>query len=263
MEKALVEDVIPIILAAFHCQLTQLLDQCIHRVARSDLDSISLEKEFPFEVAERIKLLRDKLQGVKLQADDSAMIPKDPLREKSTRRIHKALDSDDVELVKLLLTESNISLDEANALHYAAAYCDPKVVSQLLSLDLADVNLRNARGYTVLHVAALRKEPSIIVPLLSRGACALETTLDGRSAVSICKRLTRPKDFHAKTEKGQKSNKDRLCINVLEQEVHRNPMAGNSSRSSSTITDDLHLKLLCLENRGEICHSTIYSLLSY
>lgn len=244
VEKALVEDVIPIIFTAFHCQSTQLLNQCVHRVARSDLDSISLEKEFPSEVAKDIMLLR-----VKSQADNNSMIPEDPLREKSIKRIHKALDSDDVELVKLLLTESDVTLDEANALHYAAAYCDPKVVSQVLSLNLADVNLPNARGYTVLHVAALRKEPSIIVPLLSRGACALETTLDGRSAVSICKRLTRPKDFHAKTEQGQKSNKDRLCINVLEQEVHRNPMAGNSSMSASTITDDLHFKLLSLENR--------------
>ncbi|KAL8101349.1 hypothetical protein AgCh_033289 [Apium graveolens] len=224
--------------------LFQLLNQCVHRVARSDLDSISLEKEFPFEVAKDIKLLR-----VKSQADKNSMVPDDLLREKSIKRIHKALDSDDVELVKLLLTESDVTLDEANGLHYAAAYCDPKVVSQVLSLNLADVNLRNARGYTVLHIAALRKEPSIIVPLLSRGSCALETTLDGRSAVSICKRLTRPKDFHAKTEQGQNSNKDRLCINVLEQEVHRYPMAGNLSRSTSTITDDLHFTLLSLENR--------------
>ncbi|KAL8101348.1 hypothetical protein AgCh_033289 [Apium graveolens] len=244
VEKALVEDVIPIIFTAFHCQSTQLLNQCVHRVARSDLDSISLEKEFPFEVAKDIKLLR-----VKSQADKNSMVPDDLLREKSIKRIHKALDSDDVELVKLLLTESDVTLDEANGLHYAAAYCDPKVVSQVLSLNLADVNLRNARGYTVLHIAALRKEPSIIVPLLSRGSCALETTLDGRSAVSICKRLTRPKDFHAKTEQGQNSNKDRLCINVLEQEVHRYPMAGNLSRSTSTITDDLHFTLLSLENR--------------
>ena len=42
--------------------------------------------------------------------------------QKRVRRIHKALDSDDVELLKLLLDESNVTLDDAYALHYAAAY---------------------------------------------------------------------------------------------------------------------------------------------
>ncbi|KAG5516048.1 hypothetical protein RHGRI_036931 [Rhododendron griersonianum] len=243
--KALVEDVIPILVVAFHCQSTQLVTQCVDRVARSDLDTICLEKELPFEVSENIKLLR-----LKSQADDkNEMRPPDPLHEKRARRIHKALDSDDVELVKLLLSESNITLDEAYALHYAAAYCDPKVVSEVLGLGLADVNLLNARGYTVLHVAATRKEPSIIVSLLNKGAHASEMTLDGRSAVSICRRQTRPKDYHAKKEQGQETNKDRICIDVLEREMWRNPMAAEVSMSSPTIADDLHMKLLYLENR--------------
>uniref|UniRef100_A0A5B6ZVT3 Putative regulatory protein NPR3-like isoform X2 n=1 Tax=Davidia involucrata TaxID=16924 RepID=A0A5B6ZVT3_DAVIN len=243
--KALVEDVIPILLVAYRCQSSQLLTQCVHSVARSDLDSISLEKELPYEVAENIKLLR-----LKSKADDeNDTVAVDPLREKRIRRIHKALDSDDVELVKLLLTESDITLNDANALHYAAAYCDPKVVAEVLGLGVADVNLRNARGYTVLHIAAMRKEPSIIVSLLTKRACASEMTLDGQTAVSICRRLTRPKDYHAKTEQGQEANKDRICIDVLEREIQRNPMAGDSSISSPTMADDLHMRLLQLENR--------------
>uniref|UniRef100_A0A5B6ZYU0 Putative ankyrin repeat family protein n=1 Tax=Davidia involucrata TaxID=16924 RepID=A0A5B6ZYU0_DAVIN len=243
--KALVEDVIPILLVAFRCQSSQLLTQCVHRVARSDLDSISLEKELPHEVAEEVKLLR-----LNSQADDeNDMVAVDPLREKRIKRIHKALDSDDVELVKLLLTESDITLDDAYALHYAAAYCDPKVVSEVLGLGLADVNLRNTWGYTVLHIAAMRKEPSIIVSLLTKGASASEMTMDGQSAVSICRRLTRPKDYHAKTEQGQEANKDRICIDVLEREMRRNPMAGDASISSPTMADDLHMRLPYLENR--------------
>ncbi|GMP71459.1 hypothetical protein CsSME_00029850 [Camellia sinensis var. sinensis] len=243
--KALVEDVIPILLVAFHCQSSQLLVQCVDRVARSDIDSISLEKELPFEVAEKIKVLRLKPQ----EDDENDITVVDPLREKRIRRIHKALDSDDVELVKLLLTESDITLDEAYALHYAVAYCDPKVVSEVLGLGLANVNLLNPRGYTVLHIAAMRKEPSIIVSLLTKRARASETTLDGRSAVSICRRLTRPKDYHAKTEQGQEANKDRICIDVLDREMWRNPMVGDVSMSSPTVADDLHMKLLYLENR--------------
>ncbi|KAL6282862.1 hypothetical protein ACE6H2_013791 [Prunus campanulata] len=243
--KALADDVIPILVVAFHCQLSQLIAQCIERVARSDIDSISLEKELPDEVIEKIKILRRNSQ----QDCDPNMPAVDPLHEKRIRRIHKALDSDDVELVKLLLSESAITLDEANALHYAAAYCDPKVVTEVLGLGLADVNLRNSRGYTVLHIAVMRKEPSIIVLLLTKGARASELTSDGQSAVSICRRLTRPKDYHSKTEQGQEANKDRICIDVLEREMRRFPMAGVTSISSQIVPDDLHMKLLNLENR--------------
>ncbi|XVF27219.1 hypothetical protein REPUB_Repub14bG0088100 [Reevesia pubescens] len=245
VEKALVEDIIPILVVAFHCQCSQLVSQCVDRVARSDLDSISIEKELPYEVAESIRLLH--LKSPPDNEDNEEVV--DPLQEKRIRRIHKALDSDDVELVKLLLTESDIKLDDATALHYAAAYCDPKVVSEVLGLRLADVNLRNSRGYTVLHIAAMRKEPSVIMSLLAKGASALELTLDGRSAVNICQRLTRPKDYHAKTEQGKETNKDRICIDVLEREMRRNPMAGDVSVTSHTLADDLHMRLLYLENR--------------
>ncbi|PPS03771.1 hypothetical protein GOBAR_AA16907 [Gossypium barbadense] len=245
VEKALLEDIIPILVVAFHCQCSQLVSQCVDRVARSDLDSICIEKELPYEVMESIRLLRRKSPSD--GEGNEAVV--DPLREKRIRRIHKALDSDDVELVKLLLTESDITLDDATALHYAAAYCDPKVVSEVLGLRLADVNLRNSRGYTVLHIAAMRKEPSVIMALLAKGASASTLTLDGQSAVNICRRLTRPKDYHAKTEQGKETNKDRICIDILEREMRRNPMAGDVSVASHALSDDLHMRLLYLENR--------------
>ncbi|XP_016701227.1 BTB/POZ domain and ankyrin repeat-containing protein NPR1 isoform X2 [Gossypium hirsutum] len=248
VEKALLEDIIPILVVAFHCQCSQLVSQCVDRVARSDLDSICIEKELPYEVTESIRLLRRKSPSD--GEGNEAVV--DPLREKRIRRIHKALDSDDVELVKLLLTESDITLDDATALHYAAAYCDPKVVSEVLGLRLADVNLRNSRGYTVLHIAAMRKEPSVIMALLAKGASASTLTLDGQSAVNICRRLTRPKDYHAKTEQGKETNKDRICIDILEREMRRNPMAGDVSVASHALSDDLHMRLLYLENRVEM-----------
>ncbi|KAE8734224.1 Regulatory protein NPR4 [Hibiscus syriacus] len=246
VDKALVEDIIPILEVAFHCQCSQLVSQCVDRVTRSDLDSISIEKELPYEVAESIRMLRCKPPP---EGEDSEAAVVDPTREKRIRRIHKALDSDDIELVKLLLRESHITLDDAAALHYAAAYCDPKIVSEILALGLADVNQRNSRGYTVLHVAAMRKEPSVIMSLLAKGASASELTWDGRSAFNICQRLTRPKDYHAKTEQGKETNKDRICIDVLEREMRRNPMAGDVSITSHTLADDMHMRLLYLENR--------------
>lgn len=245
VDKALVEDVNPILTVAFHCQLKHVLSRCIDRVARSNLDSISLEKELPFEVAQNVKSVRANSQ----EDDEHTVESEISLRERRIKSIHKALDCDDVELVKMILDESNITLDEACALHYVVLYCDQKVAKEVLDLNQADVNLRNSQGYTVLHVAAMRKEPSIIVSLLSKGACALDTTVDGQTAVSICRRLTRPKDYNLKVQQGKETNKDRICIDVLEREIKRNPMIGNISVYSSVVADDLHMKLLYLENR--------------
>ncbi|KAL0405163.1 UNVERIFIED_CONTAM: BTB/POZ domain and ankyrin repeat-containing protein NPR1 [Sesamum latifolium] len=245
VDKAFVEDVIPILMVAFCSELKQLLSHCVQRIARSDLDDIIIEKELPHEVLADVKSLRIKSK----QDEEHNSVQVDSLNEKRIRRIHRALDSDDVELVKLLLDESNISLDAAYALHYATAYCNPKIVNEVLNLGNADVNLRNSRGYTVLHVAARRKDPSIVVGLLNQGASVSDTTGDGQTAVTICRRLTRPKDFYEATKHGQETNKDRLCIDVLEREMRRNPLAGNMSMSSMMVADDLHMRLLLLENR--------------
>ncbi|CAN1810184.1 BTB/POZ domain and ankyrin repeat-containing protein NPR1 [Linum perenne] len=236
VDKALVEDIIPVLMAAFHCQSTQLVSQCVDRVARSNIDDVCIEKELPYEVAEKVKLVRRK----PVSDDD---------REKRIKRIHKALDSDDVELVKLLLTESDVTLDDAYGLHYAAAYCDPKVVQEVLNLRQADVNRRDSRGYTVLHIAAMRRKPSVLVSLLEKGACASDATRDGQTAVSICRRLTTPKDYHSKTEQGQEANKAKICIEVLQREMRRNPVVDYITATPHTPDEDLHMKLLYLENR--------------
>ena len=240
------EDVIPILVAGFHYQLNQLLSDCIQRVATSDLGNVCLEKELPQEVYGKIRSLRLKAQ----QEAGPGVVELDSILEKDIRRIHKALDADDVELVKLLLEESNVTLDDAYALHYAAAYCDPKIVNGLLSLRLANLNLRNHRGYTVLHIAARRKDPSVLVALLNKGACVAETTFDGQTAVVICRRLTRLKDYNENKKHGELSNKDSLCIGVLER-VMRNSESENLRVSSQVIADDLHMKLDYYENRGE------------
>ncbi|CAF1919238.1 unnamed protein product [Brassica napus] len=103
VEKSLVENVIPILLVAFYCKLTQLLDQCIERVARSGLYRFCIEKEVPLEVAERIKQI-----SLKSPQEEEENSP------------------------KLLLTESDITLDEANGLHYSVVYSDPKVIAEIL-----------------------------------------------------------------------------------------------------------------------------------
>ncbi|KAK9187986.1 hypothetical protein WN944_019385 [Citrus x changshan-huyou] len=187
VEKALVEDVIPILMAALHCQLNQLRSYWIQRIARSNLDNVCLEKELPDEVSSEIKSLRVKYN----QESEANIAEVNPINAKVVRGIHRALDSGDVELLKLLLDVSNVTLDDAYTLHYAAAYCNPMVFKEVLNMGSAGLNLKDARGRTVLHVAARHKEPAVMVALLSKGAWASETTSDGQTALAICRRMTR------------------------------------------------------------------------
>ncbi|GER33575.1 ankyrin repeat family protein [Striga asiatica] len=250
IDKAFVEDIIPILTAASLCHLSELLSHCLNRIARSDLDDITVEKELPPDLVNDLNALRPKSNP-----PEEDPVEAEPVNKKRIRRIHQALDSDDVELVKLLLEESGITLDESLALHYAAAYCNPKVVNEVLNIGNADVNLRNSRAHTVLHVAARRKDPSVVVGLLNKGARVSDLTSDGRTAVTIVRRLTRPKDLYEATRHGQETNTDRLCVDVLEREIRRDPLAGAVVESSMMVADDLHMRLLLLENRVAMARS--------
>jgi regulatory protein NPR1 len=220
-------------------------------VGRSDLDNVALEKELPQEVVNKVKEIRLSLAGATFPSSS---------QQKNIQRIQRALDSDDVELVKLLLQEGvgQITLDDAYALHYAAAYCDPKITSELLELGCADVNLKNPRGYTVLHMAAMRREPATIVALLTKGAHPSDLTSDERTALQISKRLTRSIDYFRPTDEGKESPKDRLCIEILEQAESRNPLRAEVPLSLAFAGEDLRTKLLDLENRGEILSLITY-----
>ncbi|KAF0910031.1 hypothetical protein E2562_001272 [Oryza meyeriana var. granulata] len=247
VNKALAEDILPIVLVASTCQLPDLLNQCIQRVANSNLDNHYLEKRLPDDIYAKVKEAR--------MPDESHTSILDPEHEKRVRNIHKALDSDDVDLVGMLLKESPVTLDDAFAIHYAAAYCEPKVLAELLKLDSANVNLKNSSGYTPLHMACMRREPDIIVSLIEKGAHVLERTQDGRDALTICKRLTREKDRSEKSEKCKERSKAYLCIGILQQEIKRKQfileyqMSAEESITTPLIIDNFHMRLLNLENR--------------
>ncbi|GFY80467.1 regulatory protein [Actinidia rufa] len=249
-------------------------DDCSHAACRPAVDFMVevLYAAFAFQVSELVSLYQRRLLDIlgKIASDDIVPCPNilsnklsmhawklgctalqavGRFPDKHVKRIHRALDSDDVELVRMLLKEGHTSLDDACAIHYAVAYCDAKTTMELLDLALADVNHRNPRGYTVLHVAAMRKEPKIIVSLLTKGARPGDLTLDGRKALQISKRLTRAVDYHKSMEEGKASPKDRLCIEILEQAERRDPLPGEASVSLAMAGDDLRMKLLYLETR--------------
>jgi regulatory protein NPR1 len=240
---------VPIIHVASTCQIQDLLDQCIQRVAASStFNSLYLKKELPGDTyADIMEIRRNTFP------DESEYLTLDHQQQKSIRNIHMALDSDDVDLVGLLLKESTVTLDDAFAIHYAATRCTPKVVSELLKLDSANVNLKNNCGYTPLHMACIRLEPGIILSLIEKGASVLEWTPDGRDALTICKRLTREKDVNRNLEKGQKRSNAYLCIDILEQTKRTytsNLVTVEEKVVTPLLVDDFHMKLIYLENRG-------------
>ncbi|XP_022732648.1 BTB/POZ domain and ankyrin repeat-containing protein NPR1 [Durio zibethinus] len=243
IDKVAIDDILVILYIANICgnACARLLAKCIETIVKSDVDIVTLEKALPHHI---VKQVIDSRLGLGLDKPENIGFP-----DKHVKRIHRALDSDDVELVRMLLKEGHSNLDEAYALHYAVAYCDAKTTTELLDLGLADVNSRNSRGYTVLHVAAMRKEPKIIVSLLTKGARPSDLTLDGEKALQISKRLTRASDYFKSTEEGKDSPKERLCIEILEQAERRDPLHGEASLSLAMAGDDLRMKLLYLENR--------------
>ncbi|KAL3532639.1 hypothetical protein ACH5RR_006160 [Cinchona calisaya] len=243
LDKAAADDILLVLSVANMCgkACEGLLDRCAEVIVKSDVDIITLDKSLPNHIVRQIVDARKELG---LLGPDTNSFP-----DKHVKRIHRALESDDVELVRMLLKENHTTLDDACALHYAVAYCDAKTTTELLDLAIADVNRRNLRGYTVLHVAATRKEPKIIVSLLTKGARPSDLTSDGRKALQISKRLTRAVDYKMPTEEGKASPKDRLCIEILEQAERRDPLLGEASVSLAMAGDDMRMKLLYLENR--------------
>ncbi|XP_043706034.1 BTB/POZ domain and ankyrin repeat-containing protein NPR1-like [Telopea speciosissima] len=243
LDKVAIDDLLVILSVANMCDKAseRLRKKCADIVVKSDIDIITLEKALPHDI---VKQIMDSREELGLHGSESNKFP-----DKHVKRIHRALDSDDVELVRMLLKEGHTTLDDACALHYAVAYCDAKTTTELLDLGLSDVNNLNPRGYTVLHVAAMRKEPKIIVSLLTKGARPSDLTPDGRKALQISKRLTKSVDYNRSTEEGKASPKDRLCIEILEQAERRDPVLGEASVSLAMAGDDLRMKLLYLENR--------------
>ncbi|KAL0337270.1 UNVERIFIED_CONTAM: BTB/POZ domain and ankyrin repeat-containing protein NPR1 [Sesamum calycinum] len=225
LDKATTDDVLMVLSVANMCGTVceSLLVKSVEIVVKSDLDNITLDKALPHHL---VKKINESRREVGLLSPESNSFP-----DKHVKRIHRALESDDVELVRMLLKEEHTNLDDAYALHYAVAYCDSKTTTELLDLAIADVNHRNLRGYTVLHVAAMRKDPKIIVSLLTKGARPSDLTSDGRKALQISKRLTRAIDYYRNTEEGKGTPKDRLCIEILEQAERRDPLLGEAAMS--------------------------------
>ncbi|CAH8391773.1 unnamed protein product [Eruca vesicaria subsp. sativa] len=243
VDKVIIEDTLVLLKLANICgeACKKLFDKCTEIIVKSNVDIVTLNKSLPQHIVKQIIDIRKEL-GLEV-----------PEPEKHVSKIHKALESDDLALVDMLLKEGNTSLDDAYALHFAVAYCDVETATDLLKLELADVNRRNPRGYTVLHVAAMRKEPSLIAFLLTKGANASEMALDGRTALLIAKQVTKAGEYNSIPEQGKDSPKGRLCVEILEQPDKLDPFREDASPSLALAPDnELKIRLIDFENRVQM-----------
>lgn len=242
IEKVIIEDTLVVLKLANICgkACKKLFDKCKEIIVMSDVDVVTLKKSLPEDVAKQVIDIRKEL----------GLVVAEP--EKHVSNIHKALESDDLALVDMLLLEGHTNLDDAYALHFAVAYCDVQTAKDLLELELADVNRRNPRGYTVLHVAAMRKEPTLIALLLTKGAHASETSLDGRTALVIAKQVTKAAECCI-LERGKLSAKGGVCVEILkEPDNKREPFPEDVSPSLAVAADELKIRLIDLENRVQM-----------
>ncbi|KAI3472253.1 hypothetical protein Pfo_029741 [Paulownia fortunei] len=225
VEKASIEDVMKVLIASRKQDMHQLWTTCSHLVAKSGLPPEVLAKHLPIEVVAKIEELRLKSS----LARRSLMPHHHPhhhdlgaaadLEDQKIRRMRRALDSSDVELVKLMVMGEGLNLDEALALHYAVENCSREVVKALLELGAADVNYpAGPAGKTPLHIAAEMVSPDMVAVLLDHHADPNVRTVDGITPLDVLRTLT--SDFLFKGAVPGlthiEPNKLRLCLELVQ-----------------------------------------------
>ncbi|XP_027351801.1 BTB/POZ domain and ankyrin repeat-containing protein COCH-like [Abrus precatorius] len=233
VEKASIEDVMKVLLASRKQDMQQLWTTCSHLVAKSGLPPEVLAKHLPIDIVAKIEELR-----LKSSLARRSLMPHHhshhhhhshyhhhdlgaaaDLEDQKIRRMRRALDSSDVELVKLMLMGEGLNLDEALALPYAVENCSREVVKALLELGAADVNYpAGPNGKTPLHIAAEMVSPDMVAVLLDHHADPNVRTVDGVTPLDILRTLT--SDFLFKGAVPGlthiEPNKLRLCLELVQ-----------------------------------------------
>ncbi|XP_059668350.1 BTB/POZ domain and ankyrin repeat-containing protein COCH [Cornus florida] len=245
VEKASIEDVMKVLIASRKQDMHQLWTTCSHLVAKSGLPPEVLAKHLPIDVVAKIEELR-----LKTSLARRSLMPHHhhhhdvgsaaDLEDQKIRRMRRALDSSDVELVKLMVMGEGLNLDEALALHYAVENCSREVVKALLELGAADVNYpAGPGGKTPLHIAAEMVSPDMVAVLLDHHADPNVRTIDGITPLDVLRTLT--SDFLFKGAVPGlahiEPNKLRLCLELVQSAalvISREEGNGNVA-SSNTI----------------------------
>ncbi|KAB2608341.1 BTB/POZ domain and ankyrin repeat-containing protein NOOT1 [Malus sylvestris] len=262
VEKASIDDVMKVLLASRKQDMHQLWTTCSHLVAKSGLPPEVLAKHLPIDIVAKIEELR-----LKSSIARRSMMPHHhhhhhhdlgaaaDLEDQKIRRMRRALDSSDVELVKLMVMGEGLNLDEALALHYAVENCSREVVKALLELGAADVNYpAGPAGKTPLHIASEMVSPDMVAVLLDHHADPNVRTVDGVTPLDVLRTLT--SDFLFKGAVPGlthiEPNKLRLCLELVQSaalvlsreegnsNANNNPNSSNSTAIYPPLSDDHH-----------------------
>lgn len=251
VEKASIEDVMKVLIESRKQDMHQLWTTCSHLVAKSGLPPEILAKHIPIDVVAKIEELRFKstLARRSLMSDQHHHHHQHDLaadlEDQKIRRMRRALDSSDVELVKLMVMGEGLNLDEALALHYAVENCSREVVKALLELGAAEVNYpAGPAGKTPLHIAAEMVSPDMVAVLLDHHADPNVRTMEGITPLDVLRTLT--SDFLFKGAipglTHIEPNKLRLCLELVQsaalvisrEEVGGGDGSGGSGANTST-----------------------------
>ncbi|KMZ57013.1 NPR1 protein [Zostera marina] len=241
VEKASMEDVMKVLVAARKQDMHQLWTTCSHLVAKSGIPPEIIAKHLPIDLVAKIEELRLKSSLGRRNSPfmtmggnthghghshnqhhhvDIGISPSTELEEhQKIWRMRRALDSSDVELVKLMVLGEGLNLDDALALHYAVENCSREVVKALLELGAADVNCpAGPAGKTPLHIAAEMVCPDMVAVLLDHHADPNVRTLDAVTPLDVLRTLT--SEFLFKGAGPGLShiepNKLRLCLELVQ-----------------------------------------------
>ncbi|KAK1428881.1 hypothetical protein QVD17_17721 [Tagetes erecta] len=220
VEKASIEDVMKVLLASRKQDMHQLWTTCSNLIAKSSIPPEILAKHIPMNMVAKIEQLRLKssLLHHPLMPPHHNPPPADTNNQK-IHRMRRALDSSDVELVKLMVMSEGLNLDESLALHYAVENCSREVVKALLELGAGDVNYpAGPVGKTPLHVASEMVSPDMVAVLLDHHADPNVKTIEGITPLDILRTLT--SDFLFKGAVPGltriEPNKLRLCLELVQ-----------------------------------------------
>ncbi|KAL4370589.1 BTB/POZ domain and ankyrin repeat-containing protein NBCL [Arachis hypogaea] len=254
VEKASIEDVMKVLVASRKQDMHQLWTTCSHLVAKSGLPPEVLAKHLPIDIVAKIEDLRLKSS---LARRTAAFLPHHhhpdlsaaaDLEDQKIRRMRRALDSSDVELVKLMVMGEGLNLDDALALHYAVENCSREVVKALLELGAADVNYpAGPAGKTPLHIAAEMVSPDMVAVLLDHHADPNVRTIDNVTPLDTLRTLT--SDFLFKGAVPGlthiEPNKLRLCLELVQSAAlvlsREEGNANNNNVASSTTPHHHHI----------------------
>ncbi|MCO5561259.1 hypothetical protein L7F22_014880, partial [Adiantum nelumboides] len=234
VEKISIDDVMRVLVTARKQGLATLWTMCSELVARSGLATETLKKHLPPEIVAAIEEIR--MQRCHYYRHDmvyhSSHNSSPPLSsiERGTvspmpaariRKMRQALDSLDIELVRLMVMGEGLDLDSAHALHYSVGNCSRDVVKALLEMGAVNVNHPDHAGRTALHVACEMANPDMISVLLDHHASPLlraDTGVD--TPIDMIQGLISASQMGSPTYQNHDHNRLRLCLELLQSAAH-------------------------------------------